>query len=340
MEDKQEAAENAQAKTRFSSRLKRNPWIASTGILITICLILIAFIFGFGSSTGNVVSENEAGTKIVSFLNSKVGGGVSQSSIEDIGSVYKVMVSYQGGDIPVYVTKDGKYFVQGLTPLTGEAISQQEQETLKETPKEIPKSDKPKVEAFVFSYCPYGTQFEKALIPVYKILKNKADINIVAIGAMHGEYEKQESLRQLCIQKIYGKDKLFNYLEKFLGETAIGNCNGDEKCLEPLINKLYSQTGISKSVVDSCMQKDAAALYSSDTARASQLGISGSPGFVINGVEVSVNRSPDAIMKAICSAFNTEPEECSQAVSSEAAQPGFGYGESPSVSNTHASGSC
>jgi len=31
---------------------------------------------------------------------------------------------------------------------------------------ELPKTAKPKVELFVMSHCPYGTQAEKAMIPV------------------------------------------------------------------------------------------------------------------------------------------------------------------------------
>lgn len=332
------AVQISSADSNLGVKAKNNRWVISTVILAIVCLVLVAVIFGFGSPTGNAISQTDAGTKITDFLNGRVGGGVTFVSAEDMGNLYKVTVSYKGEDVPVYVSKDGQYFIQGLMPLTEQAGANQSQE--QEQPKDVPKSDKPKVEAFVFSYCPYGLQFEKALLPIYKLLKNKADINVVAIGAMHGEYEKQESLRQLCIQKIYGKDKLWQYLEKFMGDTAIGDCGNKQECSVPLVEKIFTQAGINKATINTCMQKDAEALYNKDIARANELGVSGSPTFIVNGAQVQVSRSSDAIMKAVCSGFITVPEECKQIVSTEAALPGFGYGENPSVSNTHASGSC
>ena len=45
-------------------------------------------------------------------------------------------------------------------------------------PPVVPKSDRPKVELFVMSYCPYGLQMEKAYLPAWELLKNKADIDL------------------------------------------------------------------------------------------------------------------------------------------------------------------
>lgn len=314
-------------------KLRKNPWIVST---IFLALVLVAVIIwasmsgGFGSSTTSV-SAATAGDNVVKFINSNpsLQGQVSIVSTEKQDSLYKVTLSYQGQDVPVYATLDGKYLVSNVVPLNTPINTT----TPEQTPaKEVPKTDKPVVEAFVFSYCPYGLQFEKALGPAYDLLKSKANISIVFIGAMHDPqgcsgaacFEKTESLRQLCIQKIYGKDKLFSYLAKFTVNTTIGNCQGDATCLAPLLQTIYTQTGINKAQVESCMAKDAEALYTANMARASALGISGSPGFVINDVEVQVNRSPDAIKTAICNAFTTAPSQCNQTLSTAAASAGFG----------------
>jgi len=333
-ENKEVAQEKkvAPIKVEVKGKSARNPWVVSTIIFVIVAVVLAVFAFKGGGITGNVISEKDAAEKLASYLNTRTGGGIEINSTKDVGSLYMVIVDYQGDQIPVYITKDGKYFVQGAIPLAAEEIVPTEEAT----PQEVPKTDKPKVEAFVFSYCPYGLQFEKAMIPVYKLLKNKADINIVAIGAMHGEFEKVESLRQLCIQKEYGKDKLWSYLEKFAVDPEIGSCNGDAKCLDPLISKIFSQLSISKSKINSCMAKDAEALYNADMARAGELGQSGSPGFIINGVDVQVARTPEAIKQAICSAFNTAPSECEETLSTASASAGFG-GASASGSNSAAS---
>ncbi len=301
-------------------KFKINAWMIASIVLLVALVVVVAFSGNMGG-----MSKNAAGEKLVSFLNANVvqGGGVTLKDVQSKGNLYEVNVMYKGEEIPVYITKDGKYFIQGATEIAA-ATGQATADSSASTPADVPKTDKPKVEAFVFSYCPYGLQFEKALSPVYDLLKNKADINVVYIGAMHGEYEKVESLRQLCILKNYGKDTLWNYLNKFTADTAIGNCRGNDSCLAPLLSNIYSQVGVDKSKIESCMAADAEALYNADTAEAQSLGISGSPTFVINGVEVQVGRTPAAIEAAICNAFTTAPGECSQNLSSSAASAGFG----------------
>lgn len=300
------------------SKIRSNPWILATIFLVVVLFVVL--VVRPGSMTGNVINENDASEKLVDYLNSIAGGGVEYVSSEDAGNLYQVTVSYQGQQIPVFITKDGNYFIQGATPITAQATNQQTQET----PQNVPKSDKPKVSAYIFSYCPYGLQFEKALIPVYNLLKDKADINIVAIGAMHGEFEKTESLRQISIEQLYGKDKLFAYLNEFNANRNIGSCSGDESCLNRYLPAIYSKLGIDKSKVENYMATNAESIYNKQGAEASSLGISGSPTFVINGVKVSVARTPDAIKQAICGAFNTPPSECSQTLSSASPSAGFG----------------
>jgi len=329
-----EKSEIASPKGNLSEKVRTNPWIITTFAFGA--LVLIMFVMSFtGVLTGNAVSGDEAGKNLISYISAlpTIQGNLTLKSVTDKGSLYEVTVEYQGNDIPVYVTKDGKYYTASIVPLTADDSSLTGN-AVDEQPKDVPKTDKPVVQAFVFTYCPYGLQFEKALSPVYDLLKNKADINLVYIGAMHGEYEKVESLRQLCVLKNYGKDGLWKYLNKFNVDTKIGACNGDAACLSPLLKTLYSPTGIDESKINSCMKTDAEALYSADGKIASDLGIGGSPTFVINGVQVDVGRTPEAIKAAVCSAFNTAPSECSQTLSSNAATAGFGAGSGASTGAT------
>lgn len=320
------------AESKLFHKFKKNPWMITASVL-GILLIASLFFAVKGVSVGKVISGENAGEKLVGYLNEQTGGGVTFVSSTDKGNIYEITVSYKGEQIPVYTTKDGKYFVQGAVAIDDKT----ETTPTEETATEVPKSDKPKFDLYVFSYCPYGTQFEKALVPVYKLLSKKADINLVAIGAMHGEYEHQESLREICIQKVYGKDVLFNYLEKFLGETKIGNCNGDTTCSDPLVNQIMKDVRIDTTTIDICMEKDAEALYQAQNEQAAELGISGSPSVTINGVQTSVGRSADAVLKAICAAFTTAPAECSQTVSTTSETAGFGYGSGSAASSSSAS---
>jgi len=302
---------------------KENIWMSVSIVLAVILIVALGFNY-FGNSYSSI-SKDAAGKKAVEFIKTSFGADVSIfSNVTDLGKLYQINVPYQGQDIPVYVSKDGKYFISSAIDM--DAISNNPSNPATPTPTEVVKSDNPIVEGYFFSYCPYGTQFEKAMIPVYNLLKNKVDLNIVFIGAMHGEYEKIESLRQICVQKEYGKDKLWAYFEKFLANANLGACNGEASCIAPYITAIMKNLSIDEAKIKTCMAEDAEAIYNADVSKAGSLGISGSPTFVINGAQVQVSRSPEAIKTAICDAFTTAPSECSQTLSSTAASPGFGSG--------------
>jgi protein-disulfide isomerase len=298
---------------------KTNVWM-SVAILLAVVLVII----GIFSMAGSV-SKAAAGQKVVDFAKAQ-GVSLEVLGVASKGTFYEVNVSIQGQDMPVYVTKDGKYFTSNIVAL--ETVKKTTTTSKTSSSKTVPKTDKPKADLYVFSYCPYGLQVEKAVAPVYDLLKDKAEINLVHIGAMHGEYEKTEAIRQLCIQDSYGKDKLWDYLKLFYVNTAISSCQGADSCLSPLLSKIYSQTGIDSSKVNSCMTNNGLTLYSANTQQASSLSISGSPTWVINGVQSQVGRSPEEVKKAICSAFTTAPTECSQTLSTAQAAPSFGSGSS------------
>jgi hypothetical protein len=204
-------------------------------------------------------------------------------------------------------------------------------------PPEVPKSDSPEAHAFVMSYCPYGLQFIKAYIPVIELLGDKADIELNFVHyIMHGEDEMTENTRMHCIQKEQS-EKFTDYLRCFVVE-------GDwEGCI--------SEAGIDSGKLDACMQAtdeefeltrtfqestERFPRYGVDAALAEQYGVSGSPTFGINGQQVQVNRSPEAIKQAICAAFNNPPAECSQTLSAAAESPGFGPVGSGSGSGSQA----
>jgi hypothetical protein len=319
MADIEKEIEKEEKKVEKFFHKKENIWMSVSIVLAVILVVSLGFNF-----SGKSISKDAAGNKAVDFIKTSFGADVSEfTNVTDLGKIYEITVPYQGQDIPVYMSKDGKYFISSAIDIA--AVASTASNAAAKTPTEVVKSDKPVVDAYVFSYCPYGLQFEKALLPVYNLLKSKADINLVYIGAMHGEFEKTESLRQICVQKEYTKDKLWSYLDLFMGNTDIGNCNGDETCLKPLIDKIFKNVSIDGTKISACMAKDAEAIYNADVQKASEAGISGSPTFVINDAQVSVSRTPAAIGKAVCDAFNTSPSECTQTLSSTASQAGFGY---------------
>jgi len=320
-EEKMDDKGSVKIKVPGLNVLRKNPWILATIVLAIV--LIVSLIYGALGSGGSV-SANVASDNLLKYIDSLGRGSATLvSSVKDNG-MYKVTVKYNGQDIPVYVSMDGNYLIADRIPLTAKVQTVVTGNAVQEAPKEVPKSDKPVADFYVFSYCPYGTQMEKALVPVYNLLKSKVDINLVFIGAMHGEYEHVESLRQICIQKNYGKDKLFAYLDKFLVNAQVGTCNGKDICVNPLIEAIFTQIGVDNDKINKCMATDAEAIYQADGQKAQSLGIGGSPTVTINGAQISVGRSPALVQEAICSGFNNQPSECSKALSSASASPGFG----------------
>lgn len=117
-ENKEESGKEESGKETLETTLKKNPWILSTVVLGILVLVLLvgSFSDGFGL-TGNVISSNHAGNAVVDFANIRTGGGVSLSGVEDIGSLYQVNVLFQGQELPLYITKDGKNLVQAVVSL-------------------------------------------------------------------------------------------------------------------------------------------------------------------------------------------------------------------------------
>ena len=326
------------SKSVFES-MRNNLWMPAA---IVLALVLVGLlVFGLGGTTSGVVTEKVASENLINFAKSQ---GVEASVIAVVkeGTLYKITSNIQGKEFPLFVTLDGKYLINNPIPMdaSAAAVANAGANSADTAAKEVPKTEKPVIDLYVFAYCPYGLQMEKAFFPLYNSLKSKVDFNIVFIGAMHDPqgcsgsacFEKTESYRQLCIQKNYGKDKLWAYLAAFDGDTTIGNCRGDEACLTPLIQKIFTNLSIDKTKVNSCMSADAAALYAADEAKASQNGVSGSPTLSINGVQTQASRSPDGVGKVICSSFTTAPANCGSGLSTSQASPGFGYSTSADAS--------
>jgi len=292
----------------------KNPWMTATIGLAIVCAILLFLVLKPGVSgnviTGAVIGSDDASVKLVDYLNGLTGGGVTFVGVEDAGAMYEITVSYQGNEIPVFITKDGEYFVSSAQKIS-DIQNMPSQSQASQQPQNVAKSDKPVVGLFVMTHCPYGTQAEKGMIPVIKALGNKADINVRFVHYfMHGDDEEKETMTQVCIREEQG-DKYMDYLACFLEDADSDSC--------------LTKTKINKAKLDSCVNNKAGDYYADDSKLSQQYGVQGSPTLVINGVQVSSGRDSASYLNTICSAFNEAPEECDVVLSSASPSPGFGY---------------
>jgi len=328
-----------------SIKIKKNDlWKYATFVLLAIVIILGVISFK-GGCTGQVISENEAGANLVNFLSSAGYSGFEILNVEDLGTMYKVNTDYQGGEVPFYITKDGKYLVNGELV----SIIPEPQQTDPNSQTDIPKSAKPVVELFIMSYCPYGTQAEKGIIPVAELLENKIDFRIRYVYyAMHGEKEITENLREYCIQENE-PEKFLDYMTCFLEgdgvesdgyitngndiNTCLAQAEIDTTTLGTCMTEADSEFSVTKNLEDeSSWLSGYYPLFDVDKELNEKYGIGGSPTLVINGKQVSSSRDPASYLDTVCQAFTNPPTGCSEVLSSQIPSAYFGWEGTSSTS--------
>ncbi len=277
-----------------------------------------------GNSSAAAITQAQASAKALDYINSAVQGqaAVKLVSINESNGLYNLQIDVGGQLYNSFMTKDGKLlFPSGINLDAQIPAANSGNSAGANNAASIPKSDKPSVELFVMSFCPYGVQAEDLMKPVADLLGKKADIkvrfitksgdNINSIQSLHGAVEAKEDLRQICIIKNY-PDKYWSYLATFnkncyplyRNETALDSCWKNSAAAQ----------GIDSAKIESCVNSDGLALIKSDEQAANSYGVSGSPTLIINGNQYNGARSSEGYKNAICSAFNNPPAECSQNV--------------------------
>ena len=264
------------------------------------------------------------------------GTEVSIKEVTEEAGLYRVVVNLPDGqEIDSYLSKDGKKFfpqvmdveeTEAKTADTANGAEAEQQQGLSD----IVKTEKPVVEAFIMSHCPYGTQIEKGLIPVIKTLGDKADIQIKFVSyAMHGEKELDEQLRQHCIQEEQ-TDKYIPYLECFLEDDNYERCLDEIKINTRTLATCITATDEEFKVKELFADKSTWSggrypQFNIHKEENDKYGVKGSPTFVVNGTNISTGRDAASLLATVCAGFETPPAECSTELSSASPSAGFGW---------------
>lgn len=303
----------------------------------------------FGSMFTKSITKEEAKAKLEDFVKKNVPEG-TEIAIKDVteeNGLYKIPLSVAGQpEIVSYMTKDGsKLFPQAIDMAGADKKADESAAAPAKEAQTIPKSDKPVVKLFVMSYCPYGTQMEKGILPVVKALGTKITYALEFVNyAMHGDKEIAENLVQYCIQKNEPA-KLSSYLECFLKK---GEGTSDACLTTAGVNTFKVKSCVAETDTKFSIKADAAdkSKWSNGTyppfnvnaVENTKYSVQGSPTLIINDVEASAaGRDSASILKTICGAFNKPPKECETALSSTAPAPGFGEGAAPAGGASDAS---
>ena len=220
-------------------------------IVLILAIFSLVIVIAGCQAKATVLGPQDAEAKALDFINNNLvepGSKVSIKDFADDGSVYKMkVVLNDGNEVDAFLTKDGKtFFPQGFD--IEEISSQSAGENTDQPAENLPKTDKPKVELFIMSHCPYGTQIEKGILPVLALLGDKINFALKFCDyAMHGQTELNEQLNQYCIQKEQN-DKLQTYLACFLeagdGDGCIAKAGIDQSNLKDCVAKADKEYGV------------------------------------------------------------------------------------------------
>ena len=345
MKKTEKKTEKKSKKSNALKNLSKNYWAISTVVLAI--LFVASLLISPVNTSGAVIGADAAGQKVIDFA-AKQGATAELVIVNDDGYLYEVVLSIEGQEIPVYITKDGKTLVP--QPVSLDEVEEAPAKQQEAPTHEVIKSDKPGVEAFIMSHCPYGTQIEKGLVPVMKLLGDKIDAEIKFVYyAMHPTYgEVEEQLNEYCIQKEQN-DKFLDYLMCFLGKT--GTPEDGQACINEMnIDKAKLATCVEATdkefnVLANLANKDSwlsgrFPKFDIHKAENEAYSIGGSPTLVINGATVQAGRDSVSLLKTICAAFNDAPEECNFEFEAISPTPGFGLSTTATANTAAAAATC
>jgi len=272
-------------------------------ILILILLLALAVTsYSLFGTKEKKITPAEAKTKVEELIAMNPGNpAIVKDAIEE-NNLYKITVAIDDQEFYSYLSKDGKSFYPEMIDLGAIMVAQ----TNTPKPEVSIKSDKPSVELFVMSHCPYGTQIEKGILPVLNLLGNKIDFELKFVDyAIHDKLELTEQTQQYCIQK-QGKESLLNYLSCFLEDgnstLCLSQSNIDNSALEKCINNTNEKYKTLTNYDDKSTwtkTNPPSPIFNVNKEDNLKYEIKGSPELIINEEKISAYRDPQNLLSFV-----------------------------------------
>ena len=313
-----------------------------TWMTVALIVLIIAAISVYFYKTKKTTDIGVAGAKakVEQFIKENTANAGAGIVVKEVVSdpatgLYSVTVDANGQSIPAYISKDGsKFFPQAIDLNAKPDASADKTAQAPEKTEAENKTDVPTVDLFVMSYCPYGLQMEKGLLPAVEALGNKIKFNLKFVDyTLHGPKEVTENVNQYCIEKTQPA-KLDAYLKCFW-KSSTGTSDACQKTV-----------GINAATVKTCVDATNKEFSPTEKAmglnkdEATKFGVQGSPTLVVNGTTVSSGRDSASVLKAICSGFTTQPKECQAKLSATAPGAGFDDQAAAAASGSAPAASC
>lgn len=351
----------------FLNKLNRNNvlvGIAVIGIIVTGVLISAKSNQGFSLSGIFGTSDNQIAKKAIDYINSNQLSQTPASLVsatEESGLV-KIKIKIGTDQFDSWVTKDGKLLFPkaiDMTPAKAAAASNSNAnsnasaKTPAQAASEIKKTDKPMLEAFVVSSCPFGLQMQRIIADAVKNVPALAsNVTIKYIGnvnsdgktvdSMHGPEEGAENLRQICIRDEQPA-KYYNYISCYMKKTTATASSGMPLGDSP---SCQASTGVDTAKLNACVSDPTRGLAyaKKDFDASDKYSVSGSPTLILNGASVSEfdfgGRTSDAVKSIVCAGFTTKPSFCSKTLNTASAAASFSATYASATGGTSANTNC
>lgn len=280
---------------KYFGKMRSNPWIM-VSVVLAFLLIFVIFFNGFSGFglTGNVVNEKTAGDNLISFINSQGNGDAKLTSIDKDDGFYKAVVNYQGQDIPVFLSLDGKYLLGDRIPLAGTNLTGVDAGTdnIDTTPVQVNVGDSPvkgnqsapvTIVEFTDYQCPFcGKFFQESYSQIVKDYVDTGKVKIVVMDFPLTEihpYAQKASEAALCVREQKADAGYFKMHDKMFS-------NQDKLTIDDL--KAYAKgLGVNVAKFDDCLDSGKYAQTVKDNQDYGvTLGITGTPTFFVNGIKL------------------------------------------------------
>lgn len=297
-------------------------WPAVSAVLFILLMFVVILSGcvdqGDAPSSDAALTKEEISAKAQSLVEKDLNGAatVKIANVTEERGLYKLAIVLSAGGkdavFTSYSTKDGKLFFAQAIDVEKALNAPDLPDTQTQEPAQEPvKSDKPTIQLFVMSQCPYGVQAENAIKPVLDTLKGKVKFELKFIAnrnadgsfsSLHGQAEVDENLRQVCAMNVYP-----NYMDYVICRNANIRSTDWESCA--------TKNGMSATVIKACAEgKEGEGLLAKNIELADTLGVGGSPTILVNSQAYPGARTAESFQSYICNAFNTPPAECGTAI--------------------------
>lgn len=230
----------------------------------------------------------------------------------------------------IFESNNGNYKLLDEATGANHYVSEEKRQELLQKIGVVTGDNKPQIDFFVMSYCPYGNQAEEIIEQVYNVLGDSADFNPKYViysnyggpefcidneqkyCSLHGAVELNQDIREACVDEYFGIDKWFEFATEMNSKC---NSENADSCWTDVASGL----GLDTQKISDCEKSEGITIAAKDKELNNLLGVQGSPQIFIEGVEYNGARDANSILAAMCDAFDTEkPAGCNDVIASTA----------------------